>query len=326
MKENEYRKEYASRLNRVVDYIDKNLTGDLSLSVLAEVANFSKYHFHRVFSLYIGEPLGTYIQRLRLEWAAGKLVSDSEISVTEVAYDCGYSAPAVFSRAFKERFGMSPSEWRTGGWKKHSKNCKLMSNNYQELSKLREATNINLGYSEFRNQNWRIHMKQTKELNYTVNVRDIEKMEVAYVRHTGPYAGDGELFGRLYGKLMRWAGPRGILERPETEMLTIYHDSPEITEEEKLRISVCITVPGDTETDGEIGRMTIPGGRYAVGTFEIDVDQYGDAWNNLMGVWLPESGYQCSDHGPCYEVCLNDPMEHPEGKHQVEIRVPVKPL
>jgi len=326
MEGNAYRKEYTSRLNRVVDYINENLRGDLDLETLAKVANFSKFHFHRIFSSYVGEPLGSYIQRLRLEWAAGKLASDPELPVTEIAYECGYSAPAVFSRAFREWFGMSPSDWRGGGWRNHSKNRKVMSNRYQSLSNLRAASEVTFSYSSFRNQNWRIQMKETKELNYTVEVRDIKEMDVAYVRHTGPYAGDEELFGRLFGQLMRWAGPRNLLNFPDTEMLTIYHDSPEITEEDKLRISVCITVPPETKAEGDIGRMSIPGGRYAVGIFEIDVDQYGDAWNSLMGVWLPESGYQCADHGPCYEVGLNDPQEHPEGKHQIEIRVPVRPL
>ena len=88
---------------------------------------------------------------------------------------------------------------------------------------------------------------------------------------------------------------------------------------------MCVTVPEDTPVDGEIGKMTVPGGKYAVAHFEIDVDQYSDAWNAVYGGWLPESGYQPED-GPCYELCLNNPEEHPESKHIVDICVPVKPL
>jgi AraC family transcriptional regulator len=108
-------------------------------------------------------------------------------------------------------------------------------------------------------------------------------------------------------------------------MLTIYHDSPEITEEEKLRISVCMTVPEGTEVFGDIGLMKMPAGRYAVAEFYIDMEQIGDAWSSLFGGWLPESGYQCAD-GPCYELYLNNPEEDPEGKHHFSINVPVKPL
>ena len=85
-----------------------------------------------------------------------------------------------------------------------------------------------------------------------------------------------------------------------------------------------MTVPEDTQVDGEIGKMVINGGTYAVGHFTINSDQYEEAWNALMGV-LPESGYQPSD-GLCFEDYLNDPNEHTEGKHIVDIHIPVKPL
>ena len=318
--------EYRRRLNRVVDYIDSHLGEDLSLDEIASVAAFSKYHFHRIFTALTGESLGAYIQRLRLERAAGLIVSRSDYSLTHIGMDLGFSSPAVFSRAFREAFGMSPSQWRAGGWERHGKNCKLMSNRYQPISNYRQAAAVEGGYDLHGNQKWRITMQNsTKELAYTVEVRDIPAKTVAYVRHTGPYAGNEELFHRLFGRLLGWAGPRGLFKPEESELLTIYHDSPDVTEEEKLRISVCLTVPEGTEVSGDVGLMTIPAGRYAVAEFRIDVDQYGDAWNSLFGAWLPASGYQCGD-GPCYELSLNDPAEDPEGKHRVAIHIPVAPL
>ena len=124
---------------------------------------------------------------------------------------------------------------------------------------------------------------------------------------------------------MKWAGPRGFMEQPEMKCLCVYHDSPEITDEEKLRTSVCITVPEGTEVNGEIGSMKIEGGKYAIGHFEIDVDQYQEAWNFMFGNWMPESGYQPDDL-PAFEMYLNDPKKHPENKHIINICVPVKPL
>jgi AraC family transcriptional regulator len=318
--------EYQKRLNRVIDYIDTHLGEELDLEQIASVAAFSKYHFHRIFSSLTGEPLGSYIQRLRLERAASQIVSRPDLSLTTIGLELQFSSSAVFSRAFKDRFGMSPSDWRAGGWSEHGKNCKLMSNRYQPVSKYREAAKVSSGYSVHRNQQWRITMNtETQKLDYTVEVRDIPAKTVAYVRHTGPYAGDAALFQELFGRLLKWAGPRNLFDGETSELLTIYHDSPEITEEEKLRISVCLTVPEGTEVSGDVGLMSIPAGRYAVGTFAIDVEQYGDAWNSLFGAWLPESGYQCTD-GFCYELSLNDPDTDPEGKHRVAIHIPVKPL
>ena len=163
-------------------------------------------------------------------------------------------------------------------------------------------------------------IKETK-----IEVKKMPEKHVAYVRHIGPYKGDGELFGELIGKLMRWAGPRNLLQFPETEMLNVYHDDPNVTDEENLRLSVCITVPESTKVDGEIGKMKIEAGEYAIAYFELKEDQFEEAWKLVMGKWLPQSGYQPDDR-PCFEQCLNDPNEHPEKLHLINICVPVRPL
>ena len=167
--------------------------------------------------------------------------------------------------------------------------------------------------------------KDGKTIAANVEVKELQEMNVAYVRHIGPYQGDSALFEGLFRRLMTWAGPRDLLADPKLQVLAIYHDNPEITDEDKLRTSVCITVPDGTEVSGEVGGMAIPGGKYAIARFELKDDEYGDAWNAVMGGWLPESGYQPDDR-LCFERFHNDPKEHPEGKHVVDICVPVKPL
>ena len=158
-----------------------------------------------------------------------------------------------------------------------------------------------------------------------IEVKDVPAMHVAYVRHIGPYQGNSALFEQLFNKLMRWAGPRGLLRFPETQMLTIYHDDPDLTDEQKLRVEACITVPEDTPVEGEIGKMTLAGGQVAVARFEVSSDEFEEAWKVVFGYWLPESGYVPDDR-PCYELYHNDPNEHPEHKHIVDICVPVRPV
>lgn len=92
-----------------------------------------------------------------------------------------------------------------------------------------------------------------------------------------------------------------------------------------LRSSACLVVPAGTRADGEIGIMTIPGGLFAVAHAEIGMDEFGEAWNTLVGSWLPESGYQPDDR-MCYEVYLNDPKTHPQGHCIIDICEPIKPL
>ena len=164
-----------------------------------------------------------------------------------------------------------------------------------------------------------------KQMKVDVEVKEMPDIPVAYIRHIGPYMGDVDLFEKLFNKLFKWAGPRNLLCFPETKVIAVYYDDPSVTDASKLRLDVCISVPDDTAVDGEIGKTTIRGGKYAVGHFELAVDEYPAAWKALYAGWLPESGYQ-PDDGPCFEMYLNDPKEHPENKCIVDICIPVKPL
>ncbi len=166
-------------------------------------------------------------------------------------------------------------------------------------------------------------MIQNSQAN--IEVKNLDEMHVAYIRHVGPYKGDSKLFQQLFGKLVQWAAPRGLLSKSATQFISVYHDDPNITAEEKLRTSACMTVPQGTEVEGAVGKMTIPGGAYAIGHFEIAETEYEKAWTAMYGTWLPQSGYQPDDR-PCFEMYHNDPKDHPEHKHIVDVCVPVKPL
>ncbi len=312
------RQEYLGRINRVMDYIDSHLDRAFSLEELADVACFSRFHFHRIFSYTVGETLGDYIRRIRLERAGSFLVQHPKDSITTVSLDCGFSSPSSFARAFKERFGMSATEWREGGWRR-SKLCKARSKVEQTDSKGGEAAEGGLSYPQWRKTKpGRIEMSK---LRYKVEVKEMPELEVAYIRHIGAYNQIGEAMQRLF----KWAGARGLLRFPETLTLAVYRDDTKTTETEKLRSDACIIVPTGTKVDGEVGLMTIPGGKFAVGHFEIDETQFGQAWDALLGEWMPSSGYQ-SDGRMCYELYLNDPRTHSEKKFLVDICEPVKPL
>lgn len=319
------RAEYVARINRVIDYIEAHLAEELRLDTLARVACFSPYHFHRIFRAMVGETLNQFIQRRRVEKAALVLRADPKRPITEVALDYGFSGSAAFARVFKETFGVSASQWRAGQGPKQSKNCKTIGKIGKVEHKIGKAVESLSFYINPRNGNpfWRLVMKDQTQIQ--VDVKDMPELHVAYVRHIGPYKGNSELFAGLFGKLCGWAGPRGLLRPNETQSLSVYYDNPGLTDESKLRLDVCVTVPEDTPVEGEIGKMTVPGGKFAVTRFEVLPHEYEEAWNMVVGGWLPESGYQMADL-PCYELYHNNPQEHPEGKCIVDICIPVKPL
>ena len=293
------RQEYVGRVNRVIDHIRANLTGDLCLETLAQVANFSPYHFHRVFKSIAGETLNEYIRRFRVQRAASRLIHNPTLTITEIAVGCGYSSPSTFAREFRRRFGVSASQFRSGG--------------RASLDRFRE---------ELAERGVVVQSKhsQRTDMVFRVEVREEPERHVAYIRHVGNYSDIGKALGRL----ARWAGPRRLM-RQETKVLAIYYDNPDITPVDRLRADACITVPEGTKVKRDIGSMTVPGGLFAVAYVEIDPIQYGEAWDRLMTDWMPESGYQ-PDERPCYELYLNDPRKHPEKKHILEICEPIRPL
>ena len=154
-----------------------------------------------------------------------------------------------------------------------------------------------------------------------VEIRELPALRVAYVRHLGAYAGKSEVFAELYARLRRWAGPRGLLG-PDTRFVSIAHDHPEITSEEKLRVSVCLPIPEDVEPSDDVNVMHIPGGAFAVARVEVATPDIPRAWESVSR-WVATNGY-AGDERPCYEVIVTGPREHPEGKHVLDICVPVR--
>ncbi len=304
--------EYISRVNRSIDYIEDHIDEQFTLQQLASVANFSRFHFNRIFYGIMGETPFQFIGRVRMGKAASLLRNAPNDSITDIAMKCGFSDLAVFSRNFKAFFGVSASEFRKGKGE-ISNNRQMHRNDGKELE---PAESYFCPASK--TLKWRTKMKTNK----SVEIKDLPKMTLAYVRHVGPYAGNEQLFEGLWNRLFSWAGPRNLIGGPDFASLVIYHDDPNVTVEDKLRMSVCITVPPDTKVDGEVGRMELDAARYVVARFVVDATQFGEAWQWLYGEWFPQSGYQPDDK-PCFEMYPEEPCD---GNFTVDICVPVKPL
>src|SRR5512143_582595 len=109
--------DHSECIAEVMKYIREHIGEPLDRETLAAVAGFSIPHFHRVFTAQVGESAISYIRRLRLERAARKLRMGA-VDITEVALAAGYETHAAFSKAFKQQFGLSPSEFRQLGCSK----------------------------------------------------------------------------------------------------------------------------------------------------------------------------------------------------------------
>lgn len=307
------RQEYTARINRVMDYIDKNISQVIDLSVMADIASFSPYHFHRIFTFITRETPNNFVSRIRLERAASLLQDSTKDTISEIAFRCGFINVSSFSRAFKSFFGVSAKEFRRldkaiyiKNGIRYSKNCKPISKIGKNIQQVNEQI-CSVELNELIIMDTKIEIKQMPELN------------LIYCRHMGAF----NKIGQAYEKLFKWAVPRGLVTS-STKTVTVYHDDPAVTGVEKVRQDASIIVEKDVKVEGEIGKSTVSAGKYAIGHFEIKETEFELAWNTMCS-WLTESGYQPGE-GSTYELYHNDYNEHPEHKFIVDICIPVKPL
>ncbi len=104
---------YAARLLRALDWIEGHLDDDIAVADVAAEAGYSPYHFHRIFSAAIGEPLMRFVRRRRLTRAADELRRTDQ-AIMAVALTAGFDSQEAFTRAFKRAFDVTPGRHRAG--------------------------------------------------------------------------------------------------------------------------------------------------------------------------------------------------------------------
>ena len=152
-------KGYSERIQRVVDYLAEHLDETLDLEVLARVAYFSPYHFHRIYRGLLGETVNDTVRRLRLRRSAVDLL-DRDLSIERAARRAGYGSQAAFTRAFRAEYGEPPARYRGA----------------RRVAELNQARNPNM---------------------YQVEIITLPKIRVAAIWHRGDYQLTSKAFERL---------------------------------------------------------------------------------------------------------------------------------
>ncbi|MCG8620342.1 MAG: AraC family transcriptional regulator [Desulfobacterales bacterium] len=280
--------------------MDRHFRTDLTLDEIAEKAHFSKYHFHRIFKAETGETVSGHIRRLRLEWAANRLLVESGDSITSIALDCGFCSSQNFATAFKKKYDLSPSSFRQTysleRWKKE------------------QATDR----SPVRNTEFPISSVN----NIWINLMDMPSFHVAYERYVGPY---GEKSGlAAFEPLLNWAYGKYNIEH--SVLLGVVWDNPDMTPPEQCRYDACITVPEKVHTKGNIRLATIKGGPCVVGHCEVQTyTELENAYETIFSSWFPDNDYIPADKAP-YEIYLNTPETHPRNSMLIDICIPVEKI
>ncbi|MDU1890414.1 MAG: AraC family transcriptional regulator [Dysgonomonas sp.] len=278
--------EYEKAVNKVVDYINQHLFDSPDIKKLSEIANLSEFHFHRIFKTIIGENIGEYISRLRLEYIAERLQM-SDYSLEDIAIRTGYATKHALSKAFKKHFGVSPSVFRA---QPKDSRYNFFEENKREIMPL------------------------------IPEIRIVEAKKVVYIRIIDWY-GSPESYVVAWKKLGNFARENNLVNE-QTEFIGLSFDNPMITLPENCRFYACFTTQEDVEATGPFGIQIIDGGEYAVFTLKGSYSQLLDIYYNIFLLWLPSSEYKLRK-GYSFEKYLNNPGKVSEEDLLTEIYVPV---
>ena len=286
-------------MHAVVEYIDRHLEEKLDLETLAGVAHFSPFHFHRLFGALMGEALGDYLRRRRLEIAAVRMRSQDRVAVLDIALGVGFGSAEAFTRAFRSRFGCSPTEWR----KRKPDQVRRKPDQAGSISRRKNGSS------------------QTQELNMNVRIIDREPVHVAYLRHTGAY---GPRISEFWmNAVAPWMSVNDLMGR---ERFGISLDDPIVTKPTQCRYDACVASPEKEVLSGNPQRKVIPGGKYASMAYEGTGADIGASWDALLRDWLPKSGLQL-DARPFFEhYPVDAAYNHKTGEFECEICIPVTSL
>lgn len=117
--------EYNILSNCLIDYIDRNIDKPISLDILSSEMHISKFHLHRIFKNIIGEPLSSYIKRIRIE-KGFMYMQTTTLSIDEISEKVGYESVYSFSKAFKSIFHESPRSFQRKKTKNEKKEDTLL--------------------------------------------------------------------------------------------------------------------------------------------------------------------------------------------------------
>jgi AraC family transcriptional regulator len=250
------------RLRKVLQHIDDHLEEALTVERLSEVAAFSKYHFHRLFSQRFGIGVYKYIQLVRLRRASYQLAFRPHMRILDIALACGYESHEAFTRAFRQNFAQTPSEFRERPrWQAWHSTCGA-------LKQLRsEPLARPLAHSG-------------------VQVRHFPETRVAVL----PHRGDPALLGESLRRFIDWRR-ENQLPPARSATFNVLYDDPEDTPAERFRLDLCAATDKEVSSNlhGVVSR-TLPPGRCAVLRHVGPDDTLGLSLRFLYGEWLPQSG------------------------------------
>jgi len=264
-------------VNQAKEYIEHHWRENLTLDQIAAQVFVSPFHFQRIFKKETGETPKEYLTRIRLEGAVQMIRVDLEKSVYHVGLDSGFSSQSVFARAFRQRYGVSATEFRNLPFSAVAK-LSVWDTSIRKVFQSHLHTAVSA--------------RQRKRFLDSITLKRIEPVDVIYVPTTMK---SEEHIGDEFQKLASLAAAYDL--SPDlTQCYGLMHDFPLHTPLDKCRYKVCLGVSGEAVVHPKFFRMKIAGGKYAVFPLKGDIETMIRFSILFFNDWLRESHYQRAEH------------------------------
>ena len=283
----------VNRLKAVRTYIQSNFNELIEAQDIARIAYYSYRNINRIFNAVYGESIGAYIKRVRLE-ALAKAVIYTDQTITEIAYDAGYSDLQAFNKAFKALYGCSPLQFRK---EEDMKKRMWMAFNEPKL----EAS-----------------MKTIEH-----RIETVPDLSVLYLTYHGKYEAISEIQDTWRG-LLEYADRKQLIDE-RTLFLGEVLDDESVTPDYKCRYNCSITLARDSDfiPTGFFNIKTIPAQKYAVFTHRGSYESMNDTYEIIYGHWVLANSFELVNR-PILEFYLNSPSEVEPKDLLSEIYIPIE--
>ncbi|WP_066158646.1 AraC family transcriptional regulator [Aliarcobacter skirrowii] len=258
--------------NDIMYYIYTHIDTNIDIEELSIDLGISKFHMHRVFKEIFGRNIYESIKSIRLQKASNLLLTNKYSTISSIVNSCGYSSQSSFIKIFKERFGMSPKEWKNGGYKEYSNN--IIN---QSTFSLKSKTNFD---------------------SIVPTIVKNPAIESYYIRNRG-YDKNIEL---TWQKLETWLLTNNIKQYKKA---SLFHDNPTITPLEECQYIACIIVEDDCDVKSDrIPKFNIAEGVYARFDLKCKNEDLLPFIQWVYHEWLPKSEYETTTK-PSYAIYEN---------------------
>lgn len=270
-------------------FIELNFNKEISIDQITAIAFYSYRNINRIYKSVYQESIGSFIQRLRIEYAAKKVLY-SKKSITEIGFESGYSDLQAFNKAFKSVYGVSPRSFKRISEQKLKT---FVMNNGGKIA--------------------------DRELNFEIET--FPAWRCLYVSCTGVH--NLTKIETHWEDIIEFAFGRGLLS-DDTQYVGEILDDEEITPKQKCRYNCLISFPENLEVEPLAFPKvkTMPHQKYATFLFKGRYQHMESFYQLIYSEWLFNNPYEIEDK-PVLEVYLNNLSQVAPDELLTKVCVPI---